>query len=169
MNILLAGIGYTNLSDLSFGRVLHDRIAAMPWPEAVHVEDLNYGPIMIYQWFEEARTKFDKAIFVSAAKRGRKPGSLEVYRWSPGAISDAEIQARIEEAVTGVISLDNLLIICRHFAVLPDDVTVVEVEPARDDWGEQFSPVVSGRVQEAIDAVRGEVQRVMAPQTASAN
>jgi hypothetical protein len=30
-----------------------------------------------------------------------------------------EIQARIEEAITGVISLANLLIVCKHFDVLP--------------------------------------------------
>ncbi len=60
---------------------------------------------------------------------------------------------RIEEAVTGVMSLDNLLIICRHFEVLPEEVTIVEIEPQKDDWGMEFSPVVAAKVGEALETV----------------
>lgn len=159
MNVLVSGIGYSNLSDLSFGRVLLSELAEMPWPEYVHVEDLNYGPIMIYQWFEESPIKYDKAIFVSAARRGRAPGDLEVFRWAGVLPSDTEIQSRIEESVTGVISLENLLIVCKHFGVLPEDVMIVEIEPEKEDWGLEFSPRVAARVSEAIAMVRTEALR----------
>ena len=33
------------------------------------------------------------------------------------------------EAVTGVIALDNTLVVTRHFGGLPDEVVVIEVEP----------------------------------------
>lgn len=156
MNVLVSGIGYSNLSDLSFGRVLLSELAEMHWPEHVHVEDLNYGPIMIYQWFEESPIKYDKAIFVSAARRGRAPGALEVFRWDGVLPNDTEIQSRIEEAVTGAISLENLLIVCKHFGVLPEDVMIVEIEPEKEDWGLEFSPIVAARVSEAIAMVRTE-------------
>lgn len=155
--VLVSGIGYSNLSDMSFGRVLLSKLAELDWPDEVHVEDLNYGPIMIYQSLEASPIKYEKAVFVSAAKRGRKPGTLEVYRWDGKLPGVSEIQARIEEAITGVISLDNLLIICKHFGVLPDDVTIVEVEPQIEEWGLEFSPVVAAKVDEAIQAVRGQV------------
>ena len=157
--VLISGIGYSNLSDMSFGRVLLSELTEMPWPDHVRVEDLNYGPIMIYQWLEESPIKYDKAVFVSAAKRGRQPGTLEVYNWDGRLPDEAEIQARIEEAVTGVISLDNLLIICKYFGVLPESIVIVEVEPEREDWGQEFSPAVAARCGEAIEAVRREATK----------
>lgn len=152
--VLVSGIGYSNLGDMSFGRVLLSTLTKMHWPTGVQVEDLNFGPIMIYQWLEESTVKFERAVFVSAAKRQRKPGTLVVYRWDGKLPEDGEIQARIEEAITGVIDLDNLLIICKHFGVLPDDVRIVEVEPQNEEWGLEFSSVVAARVDEAIAAVK---------------
>lgn len=152
--VLVSGIGYSNLSDLSFGRVLLADLEQMHWSENVHVEDLNFGPIMIYQWFEESPLKFDRAVFLSAAKRGREPGTLEIYRWIDPQSSAAEIQLRIEEAVTGVLDLDNMLIICKHFGVLPDEVTIVEIEPQKEDWGLEFSPVVAAKINEALEIVK---------------
>ncbi len=157
--VLVSGIGYSNQSDMSFGRVLYAELAGMTWPDHVHVEDLNFGPIMIYQWLEESPVKYDKAVFVAAANRGREPGTLEVYRWKDRLPGAAEIQARIEEAITGVIDLENLLIICQHFGVLPQEVTIVEIEPQKEDWGMEFSPVVAARVDEAIQAVREQVNK----------
>lgn len=154
--VLVSGIGYSNLSDMSFGRVLLSELERMQWPPDVRVEDLNFGPIMIYQWLEEFPDKFDKAIFVHAAKRGRPPGTLTSYPWRQELPSAAEIQSRIEEAVTGVISLDNLIIICKHFGVLPPDIRIVEIEPENESWGEEFSPVVAARVPEALELVRKE-------------
>ncbi|MEP6912036.1 MAG: hypothetical protein ABI923_04740, partial [bacterium] len=140
--------------DMSFGRVLLSTLSEMDWPADVRVEDLNFGPIMIYQWLEESPVKFDRVVFVGAAKRDRQPGTLEVYRWHGQLPTDVEIQARIEEAITGVIDLDNLLIVCKHFGVLPDDVRIVEVEPQSEEWGPGFSPVVAARVDEALKAVK---------------
>ncbi|CAN5531156.1 Ni,Fe-hydrogenase maturation factor [soil metagenome] len=151
--VLVSGIGYSNMSDMSFGRVLLGELEKMQWSDNVHVEDLNFGPIMIYQWLEESPVKFDKWILVSAAKRGRAPGTLEVYRWQDPLASVEEIQASIGEAVTGVISLENLLIVCRHFGFLPEDVTIIEIEPERDEYGLEFSPVVAVRMSEAIELV----------------
>lgn len=145
---------------MSFGRVLLGELEQSKWPDNIHVEDLNFGPIMIYQWLEESPVKFDKAILVSAAKRGREPGTLEVYRWVDPQPSVDEIQASIGEAVTGVISLENLLIVCHHFEVFPADVTIVEIEPLKDDWGMEFSPVVAARVNDAIESVRREAMKV---------
>lgn len=159
MNVLVSGIGYSNLSDMSFGRVLLGELSAMSWPEHVHVDDLNYGAIMIYQMLEASPIKYDRAVFVSAVKRGREPGALEKYRWDGVLPGPAEIQSRIEEAVTGVISLENLLVVCKHFDVLPGDVTIVEIEPEKEDWGSDFSPTVAARVGEAIEMVRTEALR----------
>lgn len=159
MMVLVSGIGYSNLSDMSFGRVLLGELASMEWPEHVHVEDLNFGPIMILQWLEASPVKYERLVLVNAAKRGRAPGTLEVYAWHNQLPSEREIQARIEEAVTGVIDMENMLIICKHFGELPEEVTVVEIEPLNESWGQEFSPAVAARVDEALEAVRREALR----------
>lgn len=159
MMVLVSGIGYSNMSDMSFGRVLYGQMAELSWPDHVHVEDLNFGPVMIYQWFEETPVKFDKLVLVSAASRGREPGTLEVYDWDGKMPDEAGIQACIGEAITGVLSLENLLIVCKHFGVLPEDVTIVEIEPQKEDYGLEFSPVVAARVGEAIDLVKRETMK----------
>ncbi len=159
MMVLVSGIGYSNMSDMSFGRVLYGQMAEMSWPDHVHVEDLNFGPVMIYQWFEETPVKYDKLVLVSAANRGREPGTLEVYDWDGKMPDDAGIQACIGEAITGVLSLENLLVVCKHFGVLPEDVTIIEIEPQKEDYGLEFSPVVAARVGEAIDLVKRETMK----------
>ena len=159
MSVLVSGIGYSNLSDMSFGRVLLGHLAEMDWPEHVHVEDLNFGPVMILQWLEESPVKYDRMVLVNAAKRGRKPGTLEVYRWHGQLPSETEIQARVEEAVTGVIDMENMLIICKHFGELPEEVTIIEIEPENENWGEEFSPAVAARVGEAVEIVRREAMK----------
>jgi len=154
--VLVSGIGYSNLSDMSFGRVLLGELAGMSWPEHVRVEDLNFGPVMILQWLEESPVKYEKLILVNAAKRGRAPGTLEVYRWHGQLPSEKEIQARVEEAVTGVIDMENMLVVCKQFGELPEEVLIVEVEPENDSWGPDFSPSVAARVGEALEIVRTE-------------
>jgi hydrogenase expression/formation protein HypE len=62
--------------------------------------------------------------------------------------------AFIAEALTGVISLDNLLIIATYFGKLPRNVIVIEVEPADDGWGEGLTPEVETTVPAIIDMIR---------------
>ncbi len=158
---LIAGVGYRNLRDLSFGPTLIDVAGELEWPPDVAIEDLSYGPIAVYQWFLENPERFGRAIFVAAAVRGRTPGSLYRYDW-PGTSAKSEdhedeVQARIGEALTGVIGVDNLLIICGHFGVLPHHVSVIEVEPEDESWGPDLTEGTLLRLRETIAALRAEV------------
>ena len=92
-------------------------------------------------------------MLVGAIRRGREPGAVTSYRWAGELPPQDEVQARVSEAVTGVISLENTLVVCGAFGGLPDDVRVVEVEPADDDWGDRFSPTVEERLEEILEAV----------------
>ncbi len=62
-------------------------------------------------------------------------------------------RARVSEAVTGVISLDNTLVVCGALGGFPEDVRVVEVEPASEEWGEELSPEIEERLPEIAEAV----------------
>ena len=149
--MLVGGVGYRFLRDGSIGPYVADALAERAG-DGVEVEDLSYHPVGLSQNLAE-REPYDRLVLVGAVQRGREPGSVHAYRWD-GALPDSrEIQARVNEAVTGVISLDNLLTVCGALGGLPDDVSVVEVEPADEGWGEGFSPEVDARLDEVVEAV----------------
>lgn len=152
---LIAGVGYRNLRDLSAGNAVVDALLPLAWPPGVEVEDLSYGPMDAIFRLREAR--FARLIVVAGAARAwRLPGEVYRRRWRYEPESPEMVQARVAEAVTGVISLDNLLVICAHFAALPPEVIVIEIEPEDDSWGEGFSPRVARAVERIVARLRTE-------------
>jgi hydrogenase maturation protease len=155
MRVVVAGVGYRNLRDHSVGVAVVDRLEARAWPAGVMVEDLSYNPIAVVQRLEDEPSdrRFERAVVVAAVERGRAPGTVTAYRWDGALPGDAEIQCAVTEAVTGVIALDNTLIVTQHFAAWPDEVLVVEVEPAVHEFGEAFSDAVAGAFDSVCDLV----------------
>ena len=91
----------------------------------------------------------DGAAGLEACERARPDAVV----WD-GELPDAEeIQARVSEAVTGVISLDNHLIVCGALGGFPDDVRIIEIEPASEDWGEELTPELKERMPEILEVV----------------
>jgi len=154
MRTLIGGVGYSYLRDGSVGPLVVAELGREAWPDGVLVEDLSYGPIAVLQRLQEADPPFDRLVLVAAVRRGRAPGTVTMYRWDHRLPDAAEIQARVAEAVTGVISLDNLLVVVGFFNALPRDVSVLEVEPEDEGWGEGLSPVVEAAWPRVIDGLR---------------
>jgi Ni,Fe-hydrogenase maturation factor len=121
--ILIAGVGYRQLRDLSVGPVLMDRLGQVAWPHGVEVEDLSYGPIGVMPTLDE-RGPYVHIIFVAGVKRHRQPGGVYCSRWEHRLPDLQEVQVRVAEAVTGVISPDNLLIIAVTGKRRPGKATV---------------------------------------------
>src|SRR5262249_39950240 len=65
--------------------------------------------------------------------------------WRGGALDPQLLQERIFEAVTGIVSLDNLLIIGEHFAIWPREVITVEVELPKSCFGDLVVATDGGR------------------------
>ena len=152
---VIGGVGYRNMRDLSVGPVLTARMAEMAWPPHVSVDDdLSFGPIAIVQRFQATPDLCQRLVLFAGIGRGRPPGSVEAYRWAGELPPADEIQARVGEAVTGVVSLDNLLIIGEFFEIWPPELFVVEVEPADQSWGPGFSPPVDAVLEDVITIVR---------------
>jgi Ni,Fe-hydrogenase maturation factor len=107
--ILIAGVGYQHARDMSLGPVVIARLQHEVWPPGVQLEDLSYGPIGVMHNLD-ARPPYDRIIFVAGVNRNRQPGRLYCYAWRHALPDPEEIQARVAEAVMGVISLDNLLV-----------------------------------------------------------
>ncbi|HWC87924.1 MAG TPA: hydrogenase maturation protease [Solirubrobacteraceae bacterium] len=151
MRVLVGGVGYRFLRDGALGPYMADTLAPRAG-NGVEVEDLGYHPVGFTQNLEE-RPDYDRIVFVAAVARGRAPGTVEAYRWDHALPPVKEIQDRVSEAVTGIISLDNLLIVSEAFGALPDDVRVVELEPADENWGEGFSPEVEAKLPEIEEVI----------------
>lgn len=150
--VLVGGVGYRFTRDLAFGPLVVDRLRAAAWPDGVEVEDLSYAPIAIVQRWQQA--PYDRVVLIGAAPRGEEPGTLR--RFCPsGLLPDPEeTQRRVAEALTGVISLDNLVVVTRAFGALPRDVEVIEVEPHDVGWGDGLSPSVAAAADHAVALAR---------------
>jgi hydrogenase maturation protease len=151
MRVLVGGVGYRYLRDGALGPYISDVLKARA-RNGIEVEDLGYHPVGFTQNLQD-RPAYDRIVFVAAVERGREPGTVKAYRWDHVLPDKEEIQSRVSEAVTGMISLDNLLIVTEAFGAMPEDVRVVEVEPADEGWGDGFSPVIEAKLPEIEEAV----------------
>lgn len=152
--VLVGTIGYENLRDFSIGPKLLPELRAIDWPPGVDVEEMNWGPIAIVQNFEAMTTPYDRVVILTANRRDRPTGTITTYRWCGDLPSDEEIQDRVSEAVTGVISLDNLLIVGEYFEIWPDEVIIIDVEPGPEESGEELTPAVEVVVPAVLEIVR---------------
>lgn len=148
VRVIVGGVGYPNLRDHSIGLAVMERLQRRTWPGHVSVEDLSYSynPIALVQRLEDEPEdrRFGRVVLIAAAERpGRAPGTVAAYRWNGALPSPEVIQAAVAEAVTGVIALDNTLIIARHLGALPGEAVVVEVEPQDHEWGDELSAPVA--------------------------
>lgn len=154
--VLIGGVGYRNLRDHSFGVVLVDGLDASDWPPGVSVEDISYNPIAVVQRLQDdlPDRRFDLAVIAGAIQRpGRAPGTLSVYRWDNVMPEPLRIHEAITEAVTGIISLDNTLVVVRHFDALPATVVVLELEPDAHEFGSELTPAVTQALTRARELV----------------
>ncbi len=156
MRVLVAGVGYTNLRDMSVGPLLVEQLAAETWPPDVEVRDLGYGAVHVAHDLQDLQdtAPFERLVLFGATVRGRPPGSVTCYRWDGVLPGPDDVQAQVAEAVTGTISLDGVLIVGRQLGALPDDIIVVEIEPADDSWGPAYSPVIEGVLPDVVRAIR---------------
>ena len=152
---LIGGVGYWYLRDGSLGPALVAELGREPWPDGTSIEDLSYGPIAVMQRLQDVTASLERLVLVSAVRRGRRPaGTVSAYRWDGKLPDEEQVQARVAEAVTGVISLDNLLAVAGFFGALPAEVLVVEVEPEDEGWGEGFSDTLEAVRPRVIETIR---------------
>lgn len=153
---LIGAVGYRYLRDHSAAFAVLEALEHVDLGPEVTIEDVSYNPIAVVQWLEgEARDRFGRAILISAVQRdGRAAGAVDVYRWDGSLPAADSIQDSVADAVTGVISLPNTVIIAGHFKALPNDVAIVEIQPDAHEFGTTLTAAVAAGVRVAIEAVR---------------
>lgn len=154
MRVIVGGVGYPDLCDYSIGILVQEELSTRDAPQGVLVEDLSYNPIAIVQRLndEPAHDRFSRLVAVSAVKRGgHAAGTVRCYRWDGVLPSDEEIQRAVTDGVTGIIAMENTLVIARYFRALPNDVVVIEVEPETHEFGAELSAAVSDAFEHVCD------------------
>lgn len=156
MRTLIGGVGYRNLRDHSAAFEILERLSLADLGPDVVVEDTSYNPIAIVQWLEglPGDERFDRAIFVSSLDRGRAPGTVTAYRWDGDMPPDDQVQQSVTEAVTGIIALENTIVIGTYFKVLPPEIVIVEIEPRDHEFGPELSEPVQGAIARVGPLVR---------------
>lgn len=152
MRTVIGIVGYYGfVRGYPLGPELMERLRALPWPQDVDIREMNWGPVAIVQDFQASTHKPARVVLVGALDRGLAPGTVSVRRWAGGAIDAAAVQRRMFEAVTGVISLDNLFVIGAHFGIWPTETFSVELQ-----WPESgLGDLVLGEIE--LDRGRGQV------------
>ena len=158
--VLIGGVGYTNLRDMSVGPVLVERLRRSAWPDGVDIEDLSAGAIHVLHALQ-AGPSHDAVILVAGVRRGGPPGTIRQRRWTHPPQTDDVVQERVAEALVGIIDLDTLVIVLDHFKALPADTRIIEIEPRDEDWGETLSPPVDATLDEVERLVRRRVEEVL--------
>ena len=160
MRTIVGIVGYYGfVRGYPLGPELMERLRALAWPDGVEIREMNWGPVAIVQDFQAQADKPDRVVLVGALDRGLADGTVSCRRWAGGTLALAAVQRRMFEAVTGVISLDNLLVIGAHFGVWPVDTYTVELQ-----WPESgLGDLVLGEID--VDGGTGQVvgERPLSP------
>jgi Ni,Fe-hydrogenase maturation factor len=109
-----------------------------------------------YRWFGDGSFALLASDELSALDW---PPGVDVLDLGYGALHVAMDLAdadRMYEAGAGVVDLDHLLVIGRHFGGLPDDVVAIELEPEPGTTGDQLSAAAQALLPRAVELVRHE-------------
>lgn len=165
--ILLGSVGANRLlRNHPLGADFVAGLHGTPWPAQVALVELDWSPIAITQEWQAGGLRWERAVLIGAVDRGWAEGTVRARRWTGGALAVDAIQARIYEAVTGVVNLDNLLVIGAHFGIWPASVVTIEVQLAPERFGRIVAAEAStfpGQVvgsaapDPAVERVTGEV------------
>lgn len=152
---LIGTVGYHILGNHSMPPMLFHTLKAMDWPDHVKVDELNWGPVAVVQMFEAEKPPFEKVVILCAIeRRGRSIGDITVCKWNGKLPDEEQIQACVGDAATGVISVENLLVIGEYFNVWQDEVYLVDVEPGPEVAGEKWTEEMEAAIPDIISTIK---------------
>ncbi len=136
--ILIGVVGYSPVVEaFPLGpRLMAGLEARLAGSRQVAVENMTWSPLHIVQRFQdEGAVRPHRLVLVGAASVSERPGRVRAFRWMGGALSARAMQERVYEAVTGIVDIENTLMIGTHFEVWPSETYTVEVDCPADTFG----------------------------------
>ncbi|MGI8895430.1 MAG: hypothetical protein ACR2HE_07250 [Casimicrobiaceae bacterium] len=150
------------------GAAFKERLDDIDWaPHDVTLKEMNWGPIAIVQDFQATGEVYDRIVLVGAVDRGLENGTVTCRQWIGGKLDVMGVQQRIFEAVTGIVSLDNLLVIGAHFGIWPRELITVEIQLSANSVGELILEELERHAGSTAPSIIGqdppspEVQRIV--------
>jgi hypothetical protein len=138
--VLVGIVGYTPVVDAyplgpRLMAALLDRLAGNA---DVSVEGMSWSPIHSVQRLQdEGVARPRRVVLAGAASVCTCPGRVHAFRWMGGGIQPTyAMQERMSEAVTGIVDIENTLVIGSYFGVWPGETYSVEVELPADTFGQ---------------------------------
>ncbi|MDQ6799570.1 MAG: hypothetical protein M3041_01900 [Acidobacteriota bacterium] len=117
--------------------------------EGVTALDLSFSPIAASQLIAEGL--YARVVFVTSRAAGRERGVIYERPMRYSSPTAEEVHAHIGDAVMGCVSLETLLVLCEFHHLLPEQTTIIDVEPEDQMWGPDLSPALQKLVQPAAD------------------
>lgn len=153
--IFIGTVGYHILTNHSIGPVLLPQLKALDWPQNVQVDELNWGPIAVVQQFQALKRPYDRVVLLTAVNRpSRKVGEISIFKWQGELPDEKQIQACVGDAATGVISIENLLVIGEYFKIWPKELFVVDVEPGEEQAGDKLTPEMAEKIPDILGVIK---------------
>lgn len=135
---LIGIVGYTPVLDaFPLGRTLVRMLRGrLPADGLIAIENMTWGPLHIVQRFQDpGAIRPDRLVLVGAASTSVTPGRVRAFRWKGGKLPDQCVQERIYEAVTGIVDIENTLVIGDHFGIWPAECFVIEADMPANTFG----------------------------------
>lgn len=106
--------------------------------DAVHVsvENFTWSPVHIVQRFQnDEMPRPDRLVLIGLSATSRRPGDVQACQWRGGEASELAVQERVYEAVTGIVDLENTLMIGEYFKAWPKECFTVEADMQGNTFG----------------------------------
>ena len=135
---LIGIVGYTPVLDVFplSALLVRELRGRLPGDGSVAIENMSWGPIHIVQRFQDLGVvRPERLVLVGGASVSTAPGRVRAYRWMGGKLSEQEVQERVYEAVTGIVDIENTLVIGEYFGIWPAECFVVEADIPGNAFG----------------------------------
>ncbi|MEM1431422.1 MAG: hypothetical protein AAGG09_18355 [Pseudomonadota bacterium] len=121
----------------------------------VRVENFTWSPVHVVQRFETGEmARPSRIVLVGTSAVSTEPGVVCAFRWTGGERDPNEVQERVYEAVTGIVDLENTLMIGEQFGVWPSETFTVEADMPPDTFGRMVMAENEGASTDAAFAER---------------
>ena len=102
----------------------------------VTVENFTWSPVHIVQRFENNEMpKPERMVLIGLSATTNTPGNVIACQWRGGKAAELTVQERVYEAVTGIVDLENTLMIGEYFKAWPTECFTIEADMQPNTFG----------------------------------
>lgn len=145
---LIIGVGNPFRGDDGIGPRVVQNLVMRELPDGVEVMDGGIRGLDLVTLFEGRQ----RVIIVDAADLGRPPGEFERFTMDHAQVQSAGRQLSIHTA-----GLGDALLLAEALGMLPQQLVIFGVQPARLDWNEGFSLEVEQAIPKVVSGILAEL------------